>query len=164
MKTTMSATTCATGNLDWTAPSLAQAIRSGACCPRPAGTGSAARSPLAGSASGRVRAGRAKAADPGEQAAEPVARPPHRVDVDAAGEGRRVVAPDGVQQPPERDQPQAEPDEQRQPDGEHAAGYGPHRPGEMLDPAAAADRDRVRRDAQDDALEAEEHRERDDER
>src|SRR5690242_17030149 len=114
---------------------------------------------------GRVhQAGQGQAADPGEQAAEPVARHPYRVDVDAAGKGRRVIAPDGVQQPPQRDQPQAEPDEQGQPDGEHAAGYGPYRPGEVLDPAAAAERDRVRGDEQNDALEAEEHRERDDDR
>src|SRR4029077_5543386 len=91
---------------------------------------------------------RARPPDPGEQAAEPVGRHSHRVDVDAAGKGRRVVASDRVQQPPERDQPQAEPDEQGQPDGEHAAGDRPDRPGQMLDPSAVADRDRVRRDEQ----------------
>ncbi len=52
----------------------------------------------------------------------PAKRPPRRVardahggDVDAGREGRRVVRADGVQQPPERDVLEPEPDQQRRP-------------------------------------------------
>ena len=115
---------------------------------------------------GRVhQAGQGQAAEAGEQAAERVARHPHRVDVDAAREGRRVVAADRVEQAPERDEPQAEPDEQRHADRDHAAGYRPDRPGEMLDPSGCRCIETgFGRDEQVDALEDEVHRERDDDR
>ena len=110
------------------------------------------------------QAGQRQAAEAGEQAAERVARDPHRVDVDAAGERGRVVAADGVEQAAERDEPQGEPDQQRHPDRDDGAGDGADGRREVPHPPGARHRRRVRRDEQVDALQAEEHRERDDDR
>ncbi len=108
--------------------------------------------------------GQRQAGEAGEEPAERVAGHPHRADVDATGEGRRVVAPDGIEEAAERDESQAEPDEQRQPDREEATGHRADGLGEMPDPPGARHRHRIRGDEEVDALEGEERRERDDDR
>ena len=71
---------------------------------------------------------------------------------------------DRVEQAPERDEAQAEPDQQRQPIVNTPPGIGPTEPARCVDPAGVASDTGFGAMQQVDALEAEVHRERDDDR